>query len=77
MFIKPWNEESEKIMRQLSISGRAFTKDMTFSRNFGKKRIRKELGSMGFLEMYHRVEKSFANMNDIGKIMTFRNLYVI
>jgi len=38
MFIKPWDEESERILRQLSFSGRAFTKNMKFARLFSKRK---------------------------------------
>ena len=49
MFIKPWNKESEKILRQLSFSGKAFTHNPRVAREFGKKY--KNIFNNGFLDV--------------------------
>lgn len=36
-FIKPWNDKAENVLRQLSISGRAYIHDPKFARKFGQK----------------------------------------
>ena len=38
MFVKPWSKEAEQVLRQLSLSGRAFSKNTTtLPREFGIK----------------------------------------
>ena len=37
MYVKPWSSESEKILRQLSLSGRAYTREIKLPREFGMK----------------------------------------
>ena len=36
-FIKPWSTESERIFRQLSLTGRAYTREIKLSREVGMK----------------------------------------
>lgn len=50
MFVRPWNEESEKILKQLSSNnGKAWTKNTKLGSEFGKRH--KELFNNGFLEV--------------------------
>jgi hypothetical protein len=49
VFIKPWNKESERILRQLSLTGRAYTNDKKFVRAFGCKH--KNILDNGFLDI--------------------------
>lgn len=37
MYIKPWNKESERILRHLTKNGKAWTKDVTLTRAFGRR----------------------------------------
>lgn len=37
MFVKPWSKEAEQILRQLSLSGRAYSRDIKLPREFGMK----------------------------------------
>lgn len=37
MYIKPWNAESERILKRLSRNGRTFSYDTNISRDFGQK----------------------------------------
>lgn len=48
-FIKPWNDKAENVLRQLSISGRAYIHDPKFARKFGCKY--KEILDNGFLDI--------------------------
>ena len=57
MYIKPWNEESERILKQLSLSGKAYTKNMMFSKSFGRKIKTSGLDDAGFLELFHNRRK--------------------
>lgn len=36
--IKPWDEKSEKILKELSLNGRSYTHDMILARNFSKRK---------------------------------------
>ena len=50
MFIKPWNKESERILRQLSLTGRAYiTNNRYLPREFGMKC--KEIINQDFLDI--------------------------
>lgn len=49
MFIKPWNKESENILRQLSYSGKAFTHNTNIANEFGKKH--KNIFNNGLLDV--------------------------
>ena len=60
MFVKPWNEEAENILKQLSLSGRAYSKNSGFIREFATKKPIRDLINSDFLDIArnHRKGKS-------------------
>jgi len=53
--IRPWNKEAERVLRQISRYGRAYTTDTEFARIFGRKY--KHIIDLGLIEIA-RSEKS-------------------
>ena len=51
MFIRPWSEEAERILRQLSYSGRASTKNMKLARHFSKRKDVREIINHDLLDI--------------------------
>jgi hypothetical protein len=51
MFVKPWNKDSEMILRQLSLFGRAYTKDMFIPIDFSKNKAIRELTNKDLLDI--------------------------
>jgi len=51
MFVKPWNEESEKILKDLMISGRSYTQNPLVARDFSKHKEIRHLTNIGFLDI--------------------------
>ena len=60
MFITPWNEKSTQILRQLSLNGRAYSKDTFFIKKFATQKSVRTLIKMNFLDIArnHRKGKS-------------------
>ena len=57
MFIKTLDKKSEQILRQLSLSGRACSKDMPFVRKFASQKPIRELINSDFLDIAHNHKK--------------------
>lgn len=55
--IRPWNDKSQKLMHQLSITGRAFTLDMQLARDFSKKKVIRQATKMDLLDIAHNRRK--------------------
>jgi len=71
VFIKPWDKESEQILRQLSYSGRAYSKNMPFVRKFASQRPIRDLINNDFLDIAHNHKKKksiFVTPPDIAVI---------
>jgi len=59
LFVKPWDEKSKRIMDQIVKNGKAYTKDITVSRAFG--RYYPELIDNDFLDI-GRIDKKRETM---------------
>ena len=57
MYIKPWSDEAERILRQLSYSGRASTRDMKLVRNFSKRKDVREIINHDLLDITNNRRK--------------------
>ena len=57
MFVKPWNEESENILRRISIYGRAKTNNLQLVRDFSKRSEIRELSQQGFFTISNNRRK--------------------
>jgi len=57
MFIRPWSEEAERILRQLSYSGRSSTKDMKLARLFSKRKDVREVINQELLDIANNRRK--------------------
>ena len=51
MFIKPWNEEAENILRRLSTYGRARTHNVQLARDFSKRSEIRQLSNQGLFSI--------------------------
>ena len=56
-YIKPWNEESCRMLKQLSKNGRAYTHDMKFVREFSKRKTIREAADRDFFDIAHNRRK--------------------
>lgn len=57
MYVKSWSSKSEQILRQLSLSGRAYSTDMPFVRKFASQKPIRELINKDFLDIAHNHKK--------------------
>lgn len=57
VFIKPQDKETERILRQLSLSGRAYSMDMGFVRRFSSQKPIREAVNLDFLDIAHNHKK--------------------
>lgn len=72
MFVKPWDKSSMDVLRQLSISGRAYVKNPKINRIFGHKC--KELIDNGLLDI---ASTRYAKREDKQIFVTPINVSVI
>lgn len=64
MYIKPWSKESERILRQLTRNGKAYTKDLKLTRAFGRRYP--EIIDADFLDI-GRIEKKRKSVFVLGE----------